>query len=109
MAARQFGRRRVGDEATVAQHDDAVGHQQRLLHVMRHHHAGQAERVVELAIARRQRVAGQRVERSERLVDEHQLRPCGERTRKPRALALAARQRGGQPSGDRLRQVDETQ
>ena len=76
----------------VGHQQDAVGEQDRLIHVVRDHERGlprvrhQAQHLV------LQGAAGQRVERAERLVHEQQLRPDGERAGDADALLHAARQ-----------------
>jgi hypothetical protein len=89
VPGQQFRRRGVGDHRSGAQDDDPVGEEQRLLHVMGDHQAGQAELVVEGAVAGGERVASQRVERAERLVEQHQLGAGGEGPGKADTLALA--------------------
>ena len=54
------------------------------------HDRGQAELAVQLAKIVAERVAGEGVERAERLVHQHDARLGGERTRHADALALAA-------------------
>jgi hypothetical protein len=56
-AAQEFGRRSVGDKATVRKHENAVGGQKRLLHVMRDHDRRQAQRIVQRATGAHQAVA----------------------------------------------------
>ena len=54
------------------------------------HDRGQAELAVQLAKIVAQRIAGEGIERAERLVHQHDARLCGERARHADALALAA-------------------
>src|ERR1041385_5394767 len=56
------------------------------------HHCGQPELVMQRAKILAQRVAGKRVERAERLVHQHDARPCRQRPRHADTLALAAGQ-----------------
>jgi hypothetical protein len=79
----------LGDELTALQHDDAVGEQHRFQHVVRDHDAGQPERIVHAPVVAAQRVAGERIERAERLVHQHDVRFGSERTRDADALAFA--------------------
>ena len=51
---------------------------------------GEAEPVVQVAIGAAERVAGDRIERAERLVHQHQLRPRRQRPRDADPLRLAA-------------------
>ena len=88
----QRGWRAVGNDAPGLQHDDAVGKAQRFQHVVRDHHRGQAQLVVQAPVVLGQAVARQRVERGERLVHENDVRPGRQRARDADALALAARQ-----------------
>ena len=87
---RQLSRRALRQQFAAAHHRDAVGEQNRLGHVMGDHDRGQAELAVQLAIIVAQRIAGQGIERAERLVHQHDARLCGERARHADALALAA-------------------
>jgi hypothetical protein len=65
---------RVGADAAVDQHDDPVGEQQRLGHVVGDHQVVRPSAVVQGAVGAAERVAGDRIERAERLVHQHQLR-----------------------------------
>ena len=62
----------------------------RLGHVVGDHDRGQPELAVQRAIIVAERVAGEGIERAERLVHQHDARLCGERPRHADALALAA-------------------
>ena len=68
--------RRAGlDQPARVQHGDAVGEQHRLDHVVGDHDRRQLELVMELAIIVGECLAGKRIERAERLVHEHHMRP----------------------------------
>ena len=84
----------VGDHAAAREHDDAVGQQLRLLHVVR----GEQDRGAALAQAADQlpRLAARgRVEAGRRLVEEQQVGVAGDAEREVEAAALAAGQRRG--------------
>ena len=74
----------------VADHRDAVGQQHSFERVVRDHHGGEAELVMQAAVILAQRVAGERVERAERLVHQHDLRARGDGARDADALPFAA-------------------
>ena len=95
LAVHQRVRRAFGDDAAVADHRDAVGEQQRLQHVVGDHHAGQAELVVQPPVILAERVAGQRIERAERLVHQHDARLGRDGAGDADALAFAAGKLGG--------------
>ncbi len=91
VAARgELGRRALRQQFARTHHRDAVGQQNRLGHVMGDHDRGQPELLVQLAIIVAQRVAGEGIERAERLVHQHDARLGGERPRHADALALPA-------------------
>ena len=78
------------DDRAVLQHGDAVGDRQRLVLVVRHEdrgRAGLADHLDHLAPHARPEL---HVDRRERLVEQHELRPRGERPGERDALAFAA-------------------
>ena len=93
VAGEQRRRRVIGDDAAGAHHHDPVGEQHGFLHVMRDHHGGHAEPIMQRAIGRAERIAGHRIECAERLVHQHDARPRRNGAGDAGALALAARQR----------------
>ena len=74
----------------MVHHDDAIGHFQRLLLVVRDEHAGHMHFVVETPQPAAQLLPNPRVERAERLVQQQHARLDGERARKRDPLPLAA-------------------
>ena len=83
------GRRELLD-APVMEHRDAVGHRERLRLVVRDVHDGHAELVVQVLDLELHLLAQLLVERAERLVHQHELRPVDERARHRHALLLPA-------------------
>ncbi len=75
VAAGKFGRRAQRQQPSRAHHRDAVGEQDRLGHVMGDHDRGQPELVVQRAVVVAERIAGEGIERAERLVHQHDPRP----------------------------------
>ena len=74
-------------------HRDPVAQQQRLRHVVRDEYRGQAEFPADAPKRFLQALPRERIERAERLVEEHDGRAGGERPRHADALLLAAGQR----------------
>jgi len=99
-------RRIVRHHAAVAHDDDAVGEQHRLLHIVGDHHGGHAEPVMQRPVGSAERIAGDRIERPERLVHQHDARPRRDRPCDAGALALAAGQRMGKALRVVARQFD---
>ena len=79
-------------DASLVEHDHAVGDLQRLLLIVGHEHGGDMDLVVQLAQPAPQLLADLGVERAERLVEQQDARLDGERARQRDALALAAGQ-----------------
>lgn len=73
-------------------HRGAVCKQHRLRHVMGNHHRGQSEFAVQGAVVFTERVAGEGIERAERLVHQNDFRIGRQRPRHPDALALTSGQ-----------------
>ena len=92
VAVGKFGRRALRQQPSAAHHRDAVGEQDRLGHVVGDHDRGQPELAMQGAIIVAERIAGEGIERAERLVHQHDARPCRQRPRDADALALAAGQ-----------------
>ncbi len=69
-----------------------VGHGQRLILVVRHHHGGNAKPLLHAAYFGAQRVAHLGIQRRKRLVEQQQLRLRRQRARKRHTLLLAARE-----------------
>ena len=105
----QRARRIVGDDAAGAHHHDAVGEQHRLLDIVGDHDGGHAEPLVQRPVGGAQRVAGDRIERAERLVHQHDARPRRDGPRHAGALALATGQRMGEARRIVARQLDEVE
>ena len=89
-AVGKLRRRALRQQPAAAHHRDPVGEQNGFGHVMGDHDGGQAELAMQFAKIVAERVAGEGVERAERLVHQHDARLCGERARHADALALAA-------------------
>ena len=83
------GRADLVDPA-LAHDDDAVGHRERFLLVVRHHDRGDAEPLLQVADFAAQPRAHARVERRERLVEQQQARRQRQRAGERDALLLAA-------------------
>ena len=95
-AARMFsGRVVLGEHAAFAQDDDPVAHLDRLVDVVGHEDDRLANLLLQAQELVLQALAGDRVDRAERLVHEHQRRVDGQGAGEADALALAARQLGG--------------
>ena len=91
----ELARRALLLDPAVVQHDDLLGHLHRLLLVVRDEDRRHVHVVVEAAQPRAQLLADGRVERAERLVEQHHLRLDRERAGERHALALAARELRG--------------
>ena len=89
-AARRSRRRSDLIDPALAHDDDAVGHRQRLLLVVRHHDGGDAEPPLQVADLAAQARPDARVERRKRLVEEEQAGRQSERAGERDALLLAA-------------------
>ena len=85
----------LGEDAAALQDRDAVGHLDRLVHVVGHEHDRLAHLRLESQELVLEPVAQDRVDRPERLVHEHHRRIRGQRASHADPLALAARQLGG--------------
>ena len=98
-------RRRVGDllDPRVVHDDDAVGHRERFLLVVRHVDEHEAELALEVAQLDAHAQLQQPVEVAERLVEQERLRLRDEHARERDALLLAA----GEPRGLRLGELRE--
>ncbi len=81
-------------DAAVIEHDDPVGHLERLLLIVRDEDRRDVQIVVQPAQPAAQLLAHLRVERAERLVEQQHLRLDGERARERDPLPLPARQLG---------------
>ena len=79
----------LADRALV-HHHQPVGHGQRLLLVVRHHHGGEAELALQLADLDPHLLAQLGVEIGERLVEQQHVGPDGQRAGQRHALLLAA-------------------
>ncbi len=79
-------------DLAVAHDDEAVGHRQRLVLVVRHHDRGEAELALELADLDPHLLAQLRIEIGERLVEQQDVRLDDEGARQGDALLLAARE-----------------
>ena len=82
----------LGQDSAPLQDGDAVGHLDRLVHVMGHEHDGLADSRLEAEELVLQAVAPDGVDRPEGLVHEHHRRVGCQRARDADALALAAGQ-----------------
>ena len=90
----------------VVEDDDLLGHLHRLLLVVRDEDRRHVHVLVETAEPCAQLLADGRVERAERLVQQHHLWLDGERAGERHALALAARELRGVAVGEAV-EVDE--
>jgi len=99
----------VCDDPPRLEHDNAVGQQNRLLNVMRHHDGSQAKPVVEVAIGAAQPIARERIERPERLVHEDNVWTRGNCTGHANPLSFASRERVREARGIGLRQANEVE
>ena len=86
-----------------------IGQQQRLGHVVGHENGREAEAPPQLEERLLQAVAGERVQRTERLVEQHESRRHGQGARDADALLLPARQLGGRPGGELRIQLHQRQ
>lgn len=102
-------RRRIADQPASLHHQNAVGEQQRLGHVVGHEDGGQPHRIVQGADRLAQRVPGNRIERAKGFVHQQQSGPRGESPGDADTLALPARKRIGHPGRHLLRQIDQAQ
>ncbi len=109
MVGQQFARRAVGEDRALVEHDDPVGQQQGLHDVVGDHDRGQAEPVVQRAVVAAEIVAGDRIERAERLVHQHDRRAGRQRPRHADPLALPSRKSRWQAVPDLRRQGDQRQ
>ena len=89
-----------------SQRNDAVGEQQRFIHIVRHHHDGLALVAPQRFDLVLQARARERVQRAQRLIEQQDLRIRRERARHGDALAHAAGELRRPPVG-RVRQADE--
>ena len=78
-------------DSSLAHHHQAVGHGQRLLLVVGHHHGGQPELALQLADLDPHVLAQLGVEIGQRLVEQQHVGPEHQRARQRHALLLAAR------------------
>ena len=109
MAIDQHRRQGIGADPPVREHHDPVPEQQRLGHVVGDHDGGEAEPLVQRAIGAAQFVPCDRVERSERLVHQHQRRSGCQRPRKADPLRLASGQGLRRPPGEIAGEADEVE
>ena len=95
-----FVRRVALEEPPVLQHRHAVGHDQRLLLVVRDHHEGDADLVLQALQLELHGAAELLVERGERLVEQEQARALHQRAGERHALLLAAGELVGAAVGE---------
>ena len=87
-------------DGTVVDHDDLVGHLHRFFLIVGDEDGGDVHLVVQASQPVAQLLADLRVERAERLVEQHDLWLDGERASQRHALTLPTRQLRGIPIGE---------
>ncbi len=103
----QLAGRAHGDQLAVTHHRDAVGQQDRLLHVVGDHHRGQAEPLVQRAVGPSEAIASDRVQSPEGLVHQDDPGPRGQGAGDPDPLPLTAGKRGRRARPVAARQADQ--
>ena len=85
----QLARVRELDDLALVHHGDAIGERFNGCEVVRHKHVATAELVLQLAQELDHASANRRIERGDRLVEQHQARFAGERPGDTDSLALS--------------------